>query len=58
MKKFEFYKKNHRKPFYVIDKMNSCNSISDAEKLFRKRIKEGSFAGIYNEKEIYIIKQI
>jgi len=64
MKKFEFYKKNPKTgrvrmtPFYVIDGMNNINTEKDAIKLFNLRMKEGSFVGVFDEKETYQIKEL
>lgn len=63
MKRFEFYKKNTKTgrvrtgSFYVIDGM--VNTQKDAINLFNKRLKEGAFVGIFNDKsETYTIKEV
>lgn len=65
MKRFEFYKKNPKtgrvrsEAFYIIDKMYGIETQKDAISLFNKRVKEGSFVGVFNEKtETYIIKEV
>lgn len=65
MKKFEFYKKNPKtgrvrsEAFYVISGMYNVETEKDAIKLFNKRVKEGSFVGVFNDKtETYIIKEV
>jgi len=64
MKKFEFFKKNPKTgrvragAFYVINGMYGINTQKDAVSLFNKRVKEGSFVGVFNDKtETYIIKE-
>jgi len=64
MKKFEFFKKNPKtgrvraNAFYIINGMFKIDTKTDAIKLLNKRIKEGTFVSVFDEKtETYIIKE-